>query len=128
MVELNRIGASLTLEMLQEFKNTDYYQLYLDQKAGQTLMKQGILVFDEVDGMTFSKGQLEKWHKEGVELAKSEDKAFMEKYKVDRPFGTSAAGAPAAYVKDKIKEAIGNAKQEAVKELEDKASSNSNSN
>ena len=128
LVELNRTGASLTLEMLQEFKSTDYYQLYLDQKAGQTLMKQGILVFDEVDGMTFSKGQLEKWHKEGVELAKSGDKAFMEKYKVDRPFGTSAAGAPAAYVKDKIKETIENARQEAAKELEDKASSNSNSN
>jgi hypothetical protein len=44
----------------------------------------------------------------------------MKTYNVGKLFGTHASGAPAAYVRDRIKATVEAAKTQAAKELDDK--------
>jgi RHS repeat-associated protein len=115
VIDLNRSVTGMTFELLQEFKKTDYYNLYLDARAKEIMTKNG-----DLKGDHFSKERLEQWHKQGVELLKNQDPNFMKTYNVGKLFGTHASGAPAAYVRDRIKATVEAAKTQAAKELDDK--------
>ena len=115
-LELYKTTISLTGEQLQAFKSSDYYQVYLDNEAGKIMKKDGIITEEG-----FSQSLLKTWHDQGVKKVKSKDNAFMKKYKVGKSFGgVSEKGAPAEYVKDKVKETIEAARSQAAQELESK--------
>ncbi len=117
-IDVNRCVSFLTLEEFTAFKSSDYYQLYLDNRAGEIMRETGIL--DNEGKFKYSK--LEEWHKEGVDLAETGDKAFIENYKIGRIGGTTKEGAPARYVKDKINSIIDKSRKQAAAELEQEAS------
>lgn len=115
VIDLNRSATGITFEALQEFKGTDYYKLYLDERAFEILNARGILQGDK-----FDQRRLDEWHEEGIKLIKSKDEKIMKKYRVGQLFGTQAEAVPSKYVEDKMTEEIESARTQAAKELESK--------